>query len=243
MQVLDEGFCFQEGTKPQPQPCVLEGQVPKPPHFSLGHEPWHKSLAFACALSFECATWHMPGDSSFFTPTAASVEMLPSALRLAEELLFQPSGIHCSLCSCCLWSDAIKKPGPVASVRLYLIPAVLQVLSMQVSKSSSRPWQLSCRWCCRSLEAIMGCATLGFNVGASLGFYSHNQEDFRRAQKLAGETCLAMGQSRGILASTRCFVKGLWDRTSSFPASACQWLAGLAALMSSAEHLWRPEVT
>lgn len=143
-QVLDEGFCLQEGTKSQPQPCVLEGLVPRPPRFSLGHEPWHKSLAFARALSSERATWHVPGDFSFFIPTALSVEMLSPVLGLAEELLFQPSGIVCSPCPYCLWSDAIKKPGPVASVVLYLIPAVLQVLSMQASESSSRPWQLSC---------------------------------------------------------------------------------------------------
>ena len=137
VQALDEKFCFQEGTKPQPQPCVLEGLVPRPPHFSLGHEPWHKSLAFACALIFECATsvWQVPGDLSSFIPTAPSVEVSP-ALGLAEELLFQPCGIPCSLCPCCLWSDAIKKPGPVASIVLYVIPAVLQVLSMQVSESS-----------------------------------------------------------------------------------------------------------
>lgn len=86
MQVLGEGFCFEERTKPQP--CVLEGLVPRPPHFSLGHESCHKSLAFACALSSECATWHMPHDLSLFIPTAPSVEMLFPALGLVMELLF-----------------------------------------------------------------------------------------------------------------------------------------------------------
>lgn len=79
VQALDEGFCFQDGTKPQPQPCVLEGLVPRPPHFSLGHEPWHKSLAFACALSFERATWHMPGDFIFYTHCSLCRGVAPCA--------------------------------------------------------------------------------------------------------------------------------------------------------------------
>lgn len=53
MQVLDEGFCFQEGTKPQT--CVLKELVPRPSHFSLVYSPWHKSLKATmghCALAF-----------------------------------------------------------------------------------------------------------------------------------------------------------------------------------------------
>lgn len=58
MQVLDEGFCFQEGTKPQT--CVLEGLVPRPSHFSLGHDPWHKSLE--ATMVFDVGVMlHLPG--------------------------------------------------------------------------------------------------------------------------------------------------------------------------------------
>lgn len=47
-----------------------------------------------------------------------------------------------------------------------------------------------------------------------------------------------MGQSRGILAFICCFVKGLWDGTSSFPASA----PPLACRARSANELGRATV-
>lgn len=47
-----------------------------------------------------------------------------------------------------------------------------------------------------------------------------------------------MGQSRGILAFTRCFVKRLWDGTSSFPASVLP----LACRACSANELGRASV-
>lgn len=148
VQVLAEGVCFQEGTKCQLQLCVLEGLTPRP-------------LPFSLAANHGTKAWllHAPGVLS-----------VPAGTCQVIYLFFT----HCSLCRDvvpCTWAptfpavwdtlppvtvlplDAIKKPGPVASTVLYLIPAVLQVLFMKspslpqghgssVVPDASRAWRL-----------------------------------------------------------------------------------------------------